>query len=309
MATSSATSGTKELSLQTLLEMNDIPEFANEPGPGHYLNHESSGFNSIGVQRLAKNLSAPEVSFPKTGWDKWNKVVISKSHEGGGKCRDSPGIAYHPKDQTLAGPSTKIGSSTRPPLSGSLGKDSPGPTYNVRKTYDPDAAAEGAKNKQFGKAERFRSFDKSGGLGPGQYDRKGELEGGTGRTFGVGRYAFKKVCTPGWETEGCGKASPGVGPPLWSDITDVGNKKGQKNPFTIGKSERFPEAKTQNFPGPGHYRQDALDCGKTCFMKNGPVLTGMKRANSCCFGTKPRKPRFRILLAQNTAERGAWGYL
>merc|ERR1719310_193068 len=313
MAASGNASGTSNggLSLQTVLEMNDIPEFANEPGPGHYLNHESSGFNSIGVQRLAKNASAPEVSFPKTGWDKWNKVVISKAHEGGSKCRDSPGFAYHPKEQNLAGPSAKIGSSTRPPLSGTLGKDSPGPTYNVRdapRAEDRLATNEESKNKAFGKAERFR-MDKSGGLGPGQYDRKGELEGGTGRSFGVGRYAYKKVCTPGWETEGAGRASPGVGPPLWSDITDVGNKKGQKHPFTIGKAERFPEAKTQGFPGPGHYRQDERDVGKTSFMKNGPILTGTKRANSCCFGSKPRKPRFRILLAQLTAERGGWGYL
>lgn len=65
-------------SVSAQLELNDIPESAHEPGPGHYFGPDSQGFNAMGKQLFSKCRSAPEVSLPRTGWENWQKVTVSK---------------------------------------------------------------------------------------------------------------------------------------------------------------------------------------------------------------------------------------
>eukprot|EP00441_Pelagodinium_beii_P027074 CAMPEP_0197659256 /NCGR_PEP_ID=MMETSP1338-20131121/46871_1 /TAXON_ID=43686 ORGANISM="Pelagodinium beii, Strain RCC1491" /NCGR_SAMPLE_ID=MMETSP1338 /ASSEMBLY_ACC=CAM_ASM_000754 /LENGTH=322 /DNA_ID=CAMNT_0043236093 /DNA_START=92 /DNA_END=1062 /DNA_ORIENTATION=+ len=149
------------MSIQSQLELNDIPESANEPGPGHYFGPESIGFSALGKQKFSKCRSAPEISLPKTGWDNWEKVIVSKAHEGTGKCRTSAGFTNEvPGGLSDAG--TKIGTSLRPDLAASLGVDpngSPGPTYNIRDVPSAQIGEapphKARENKSFGLANRF----------------------------------------------------------------------------------------------------------------------------------------------------------
>jgi hypothetical protein len=288
----------KNESLQTQLERNDVPLSAFEPGPGHYFGPASPGFSSLGKQ-ITKKGSAPEVGFAKTGWKQWEKVVISKHHEGGNRCRLGPGHCYTPADDGLDKLGTKIGKGLRP----KMGVDpdaSPGPAYNIRDCPEIGEHLASPKDKSFGISERFRK--KTGGtqLGPGEYAARPTLNLATGRSFGIHRAAYDKVIRPGWETEGCGKASPGVGPPMWKDL-----KKDGSGAYSIGKGARFTEAKSQDFPGPGKYRQTEKDVGAT--LAKGSVCSDAQRPGSIKFGKGPKKPRFRIQLAMNCPNSG-WGY-
>merc|ERR550537_47806 len=80
----------REISVQAQLDANDVPEFANEPGPGHYFGPENHGFSSLGNQKFSKCPSAPEVKFAHTGWQEWRGVVISKGHSNAFKLVESP---------------------------------------------------------------------------------------------------------------------------------------------------------------------------------------------------------------------------
>lgn len=305
MARSSASSP----SVQAQLELNDIPVAANEPGPGHYYGEGSAGFSSFGEQRIAKCASAPSHSFPN-GWDKWGKVFISKSHGAIFMGREGE-YRYNPQipgcNDGLSTISTTVGKALRPGLEKSLGIDphgSPGPQYNVRD--DPPRMEDrlaAPKDKSFGKSERFAK-ERAGSLGPGQYTSKDvALRSETGRTFGVGRAAYDKVLRPGWETEGQCKTSPGVGPPMWRDL----KRDGGRGACPFSTANRFPKEKGTDVPGPGMYRQSERDMGAT--MANGSVCAEARRPASTKFGvTMPKKPRFRMHLANNTSKNAGWGY-
>lgn len=290
------------MSLQSQIEANDVPDFANEPGPGHYFNADSANFSSLGEQKLSKCSSAPAMGFPHTNWGHWNKIVISKAHEGTGKCREGHGFTCTPKEERCL-QSMKMGTSVRPAMSEGMGADSPGPTYNLRDIpgLEDRPSAQNGKNKSFGMGQRFRK-DRAGGLGPGQYDKKELLNGDSGRSFGIGRPAYEKVIRPGWEEDFRGKTSPGVGPPL-----DKAMHTGCA-PFTMSQAERFPAPRRNPDPGPGHYRQDERAMVRTTNMRSGSASADTRRPPSCKMGKPSKKPRYRILLAQRTAIHSGWGY-
>jgi len=294
--------GGKVLSIQAQLEANDTPEFANEPGPGHYFGPENHGFSSMGQQKFAKCPSAPEIGFAQTGWQEWKKVIISKGHENAYKLRDSPGAVYALPESSLSKKTCVIGTGQRPDLSISLGMNpagSPGPKYNTRdsKVQDIKVTREqmNSKTDRFDTGHRFQ--------GPGPYSRKDvALNVGTGKSFGIGRAAYDKVIRPGWESEGQCKVSSKIGErSVWTDI--------EKNPTShapsIGNAPRFPKDRVAaNTPGPGQYRRDERDVGRC-----SSVCSDTRTPTGAPFGRRlPRKPRFRQMLAMTTALRGGWGY-
>lgn len=293
----------KEMSIQAQLEANDIPEYANEPGPGHYFGPENNGFSSLGPQKFAKCPSAPEIGFAKTGWQEWKKVIISKGHEGAYKLRDSPGAVYKLPLDSLNKMGTVMGTSTRPDLSLSLGMNpdgSPGPKYNIRdsKHADIKVTREQFNSKTDRFAERHGSFQ-----GPGPYSRKDvALNVGNGRSFGIGRAAYEKVIRPGWEKDGQCRVSTKIGErKVWTDIT----KDPSSNAHSIGKAPRFPKDRAAAMsPGPGQYRRDEKDLAKC-----NSICSDARNPSGAPFGRRmPRKPRFRMVLAVNTAKHGGWGY-
>ncbi|CAE7559804.1 unnamed protein product, partial [Symbiodinium sp. KB8] len=149
-------------SVSAQLELNDIPESAHEPGPGHYFGPDSQGFNALGKQMFSKCRSAPEISLPRTGWDEWQKVTVSKASQGTNLGRESPSCAYT-VPSTLEGQAPKVGTSLRPDLAASLGVDphgSPGPMYNIRESgmmqLGIGRVVKSRENKSFGCADRFR---------------------------------------------------------------------------------------------------------------------------------------------------------
>lgn len=291
-------------SVQHLLELGDVPESANEPGPGHYFGPDSQGFSSLGPQRFAKHRSAPNISLPRTGWNDWEKVCISKVHSRSMAGRESPGAAYDISGK-LGEKTTKFGKGLRPPLSQVDPHGSPGPIYNVRDAPGQSIGygvceTEGKKNKGFGNASRF-SRDKVGkDVGPGEYGRKdSSMNLGSGKSIGSGREAWQKVCTPGWECEGRCRSSPGPGPPMWRDISRDGSAGGR-----FGTAERFPKGKVDHSsPGPGEYRRAERDVGNS---RQHVSDTRTPQVNS--FGMKPKKPRFRPALAMKCNQHGGWGY-
>merc|ERR1719326_356963 len=115
----------REISIQAQLEANDVPEFANESGPGHYFGPENNGFSSLGQQKFSKCASAPEIEFARTGWQEWRKVIISKGHEGPTKLRDSPGAVYD-LPECLDKKAPVVGTGQRPDLSMSMGMNPAG---------------------------------------------------------------------------------------------------------------------------------------------------------------------------------------
>lgn len=229
--------------------------------------------------------------------------MVTKAHEDAFRCREGPGHAYHPRNGALGKKTTKIGTSLRPDMSTTLGVDphgSPGPGYNLRDVPKAEDRMHGPEDAAFGKSHRF-SKDAVNAIGPGQYAPKATgLNGNTGKSFSVGRSAYNKVIRPGWETEGQCKTSPGVGPPLWSNI----NKDGSRA-MSIGHAERFPRSSSGCSPGPGAYNRDERDVSRQA----GSICSDTRSPSSFRFGRTPTKPRFRQLLAANTAKRGAWGYL
>lgn len=295
------------MSIQSQLELNDIPESANEPGPGHYFGPESIGFSALGKQKFSKCRSAPEISLPKTGWDNWEKVIISKAHEGTGKCRTSAGFTNEVPGG-LSDQAVKIGTSLRPDLAASLGVDpngSPGPTYNIRDVPSAQIGEapphKARENKSFGLANRFPTDMRNAGLGPGQYRRKDSaISTGNGRSIGTGRASWEKVITPGWEVEGQCRSSPGVGPPRWTDI----NKDGSQA-MTVPKAERFPKKSYSTIsPGPVYNQYERS------VSRPRQFLSDTRTVSTASFSKPPKKPRFRLMLATNAAgaKHGMWGY-
>jgi hypothetical protein len=292
----------KTLSIQAQLEANDVPEFANEPGPGHYFGPENHGFSSMGQQKFSKSASAPSIEFARTGWQEWKKVIISKGHEGAYKLRDSPGAVYALPGDSLNKQGCVIGTGQRPDLSMSLGMNpdgSPGPKYNVRdaKVQEIKMTREtfNSKTDRFDEGHRFQ--------GPGPYSRKDvALNVGSGRSFGIGRAAYEKVITPGWEQKGQCRVSSKLGEKtVWTDI----NKNPSSNAHYIGNASRFPKDKVAAMsPGPGQYRRDERDMSR-CVS----VCSDSRNPSGAPFGRRmPRKPRFRQMLAMTTAKHGGWGY-
>lgn len=303
-------------SIASQLDLNDIPDGAEEPGPGHYFGPESSGFSSLGIQRFSKNRSEPTISMANTNWDDWKKVHISKGHVAGAKGRDAPGPGTYAickkggdleELSTLGKSAPKVGSSLRQDLSYTLGVDphgSPGPAYNIatlnhRAGVISNKSAE--KSVRFGKQGRFQ-MPPALDVGPGQYDRKDvALSGGTGKSFGIGRVFYDKVIRPGWEREGQGKEGSGPGPPLWRDIDKEGSR-----PHAIPKARRFKEDREKvNTPGPGAYDRDERNVSS---LKS--VCSDTKNPGGCKFGKPPRKPRLRqnLALVISNAQGGMWGY-
>jgi len=292
----------KEVSIQAQLEANDVPEFANEPGPGHYFGPDNNGFSSMGKQYFAKSASAPQFEFSRTGWKEWEKVIISKGHENAYKLRDSPGAVYGLPPDSLTKMGTVIGTGQRPDLSMSLGMNpdgSPGPKYNIRESKPAEIKI---TREQFNsKTDRFDEGHKF--QGPGPYSRKDvALNLHNGRSFGIGRAAYEKVIRPGWEKDGQCRVSSKIGErTVWQDIT--------KDPVsqapTIGSASRFPKDKAAAMsPGPGQYRRDERDLSKC-----NSVCSDTKNPGGAPFGRRmPRKPRFRQMLAMTTAKHGGWGY-
>lgn len=274
-------------SIQALLDQGDIPDLSLEPGPGYYFHPESSCYSSFAEQKFSKCASAPEFSLPKTGWDEWKGTIISKDHNKLFAGKDSPGAIYQVPDG-LNRKAAKIGTSVRPNVNLTIG-DSPGPSINI---CDVRGQSMGElSHEDFGKSRRF-TVDKRGQIGPGQYARKDfALNSGTGKSIGVGRSAYDKVITPGYESENQCRASPGVGPPLWKDWENTSTKNKSSN--SLGRANRFPKSQYENCsPGPGAYQNDK----------------STDRGTTTSFGSRPKKPRFRALLAQQTAKNGGWGY-
>lgn len=304
-------------SIAAQLEMNDIPDGAEEPGPGHYFGPESSGFSSLGIQRFSKNRSEPTISIANTNWDNWAKVHISKGHVAGAKGRDAPGPGTYAATKrggdmselsTLGKMAPKVGSSLRQDLSYTLGVDphgSPGPaTYPHFAGIEESALcgnARAEKSVRIGKEPRFQ-LPPGLEVGPGQYDRKDvALSGSTGKSFGIGRSYYDKVIRPGWEREGQGKESSGPGPPLWRDIDKEGSR-----PHAIPKAMRFKEDREKvNTPGPGAYDRNERNVST---LKS--VCSDTRNPGGCRFGKPPRKPRLRqqLALVISNAQGGMWGY-
>jgi len=335
--------GHREVSIQAQLEMNDVPEYANEPGPGHYFGPESKGFSSISNKYAKEGLFQDKmIEFPRTGWPHWKKVIISKGHEGPYKLRDSPGCVYAMPESTVTkktysireGTGSDFPAATRPDLSLSLGmnpKGSPGPAqYNTREVRSA-ASGYGCMGQQGIKAERFESRTHKG---PGPYSRKDvALNPSTGKSFGCPRSSYDKVIRPGWEKDGMCKTSSkigeaDIGPGLSNYIFEDGvwkEKSGKLNlgrAYSIGSAERFPkDRRSAASPGPGQYKRDERDISK-CVHKDtkglcdgskepfqGCVVSDTRNPSGAPFGRRmPRKPRFRQMLALQTSERAGWGY-
>merc|ERR1719167_689500 len=113
--------------------------------------------------------------------------------------------------------------------------------------------------KGFGGSDRFRDSPACGGCGPGEYPRKDSaLNLGSGRSMGNGRAAWQRVITPGWEIEGRCQASPGPGAPLWTDIKNEGSRA-----CGFSRADRFRGSKSDKSPGPGYYKRNERDVGRT----------------------------------------------
>jgi hypothetical protein len=68
----------------------------------------------------------------------------------------------------------------------------------------------------------------------------------TGKSFGLGFGAYKKVVCPGWETAGRGQAGHGPGEPLWFDRLDP--KTNNVKTHAIGKAPRWARSKYYLLP-------------------------------------------------------------
>lgn len=298
------------ISITKQLELNDVPVCAHEPGPGHYFGPDSKGFSSLEKNPFSGSQSAPAISLPRTGWDEWSNVVISKGHAATFKARDSPGAAYQ-VPTTLSKLGAKIGTSLRPDLNLSLGIDphgSPGPTVNLRDQQAESEAVASRKDKGFGQAPRFGAERRNNNIGPGQYARKDfALSLDVGKTIGCGRQAWEKVVTPGWEVEGRCRASPGPGPPLSSDVVSKDGTKFIGNRVcSIGKAERFPASRYESCsPGPAAYRSPMSQREERLHHSTSTTSSG-KPINS--WGAAAKKPRFRMVLALNCSKNSGWGY-
>lgn len=310
-------------SVSAQLELNDIPESAHEPGPGHYFGPDSQGFNALGKQMFSKCRSAPEISLPRTGWDEWQKVTVSKASQGTNLGRESPSCAYT-VPSTLEGQAPKVGTSLRPDLAASLGVDphgSPGPMYNIRESgmmqLGIGRVVKSRENKSFGCADRFRGDARGTSIGPGQYRRKDfALRGDNGRSIGTGRQAWEKVVTPGWECEGRCRASPGVGPPLWTDVSKDGSPG-----VSMPRADRFPRtAYASCSPGPIYTLPNEREAKFASKAQKKPLPAEKKVMEKAKLkppppppptcGKPPKKPRFRMHLVHSLsgAKHGMWGY-
>jgi hypothetical protein len=316
-------------SLASRLEQNDTYEFMNEPGPGHYYGPDSAGFSGFRSNKdptiLSKSSSAPEISFAKTGWDRWERVAISKGHEKSMGGKDSPGT-LHELPRALSNISAKFASrdfvrkgSTSHATSGMRPAlqhpgCSPGPNYapknefvgsalddawkrsvRVARARNGDFDDPGRPDKKQGKAERFTPT-RAEGLDDKQIYLNKAITGptGTGKSFGNGRAAWEKVQTPGIECERYGKTSPGPGPSVRAG--------GRGLSAPMGKAERFPRSTFDtDSPGPAAYSQNQHDC-------SNPKLLTSPAPGQCHFGVASKKPRFRQVAAMHCSPHGCWGY-
>lgn len=284
----------------------------DDPGPGQYFGPESAGFNALGDQRFSKNKSAPHVSIPRTGWDNWGKVFVTKGHVAGQRGRDAPGCGtYLTEEAQLSSLNTRsgrrIGKGVRPGMEKSLGIDpygSPGPSYDIRTRHHRILNTTGAaESVRFGRADRWKDTAPGARLnvGPGQYARKDSairLDPAIGRSFANGWKSVRKQHPgPGYEQKGFEGHGPGE--PLWKDI----QKNGEKSHY-IPKEKRFKlqELQQSTTPGPGAYDRTERDVSnKSCF------ISGMRSASACSFGKPAKKARFRQRMAA-LCPHGMWGY-
>lgn len=315
----------KEVSIQAQLEMNDVPEYANEPGPGHYFGPESKGFSSLANKYAKEGLFQDKmIEFPRTGWPEWKKVIISKGHEGPYKLRDSPGCVYAVPESSITKKTFSVREDTgsdfpaasRPDLSLSLGmnpKGSPGPaTYNTREVRAPVAA--GKHGKVYGQMDsRAERFENRTHKGPGPYSRKDvALNPSTGRSFGCARSCYDKVIRPGWEKDGQCKTSSkigegtDIGPGISNYVFEDGcwREKGyyvgdRLQPFSrhvgrahsIGTAERFPRDRVAaSTPGPGQYKRDERDVAKCVHKDTKGLRNGEKEPFQGCVVSDTRNP-------------------
>lgn len=242
------------------------------------------------------------------------------------------------------GPAPKKWTNDPVQLARSLGLDpyaSPGPTYKLPDPWEKlnrspakeaaatvpapspsSLAAPTVTTATFGNADRF--FIKREDYKNLEYTRKDDsIQFHTGRSLGVGRNAYDKVIRPGWETEGQCKASPGIGPPMWSQLLEpeLDEKKYPKEAPLVkqrGKfanAQRFPRSADETCsPGPGKYdRNDGcIQSPPQKPKKKTPVPSPSSLASSTnkigTFGKKPVKPRFRPDLAMLCGKHGGWGY-
>lgn len=307
-------SGQLSKSIHAQLEQNDVPEFANEPGPGHYWGPDSVGFTSFTKDpTLAKSISAPAPSFPKTGWPEWRRVHISKGHERSMGCLESPD-AFYSVPEGLSKKAAPMSISTRPPLNAAT--CSPGPKYLLDHPSQAasmeqawNRAVRCAKTKgielaehhpdgKFSKAERFPGGRQEGLEDKQMYIKTNEKSTlkGSGKSIGNGRAAWEKVLTPGYEAAFLGRTSPGVGPPLPVPGTKVGAK--------IGTAQRFPRS-TYSTAGPGPAGYDVDHKGVAA---KSHFVSDTKNPTAMSFGKVSKKPRFRVLAAVHGSPHGCWGY-
>lgn len=323
-------------STMTHLDANDLPEGADEPGPGHYWNPSSTSWSSFGPQKFSKCASAPEISFGvkknKEGREIYEKVRITNGHHPSAG-RTSPGPIYQ-HDSSLNRAGAKVGTGNRPDLAYSGGCDpygSPGPcTYNVDKTLehlaDEDAshhrphtsseaerrhAKDPANNRMYNTFGNYRRFkaDEIQKVGPDTYDRKDHaLRLGTGKSFGCSGFHYDKVIRPGWEREGVCKTSKGVGPPMRESLTEPMPASPKATSLgrraqSMGRAERFPADKQQaQIPGPGNYERNERGMANL-----GSSMSDTRSPSGCRFGRQPKKPRFRPHLALHCSN-SCWGY-
>jgi len=318
-------------SLQTLLEFNDIPDFANEPGPGHYFGPGSQCFSSLGKQKISGSKSSPEIGFAHTGWKEWENVLVTKGHAETMKGRVSPGPAYssdglskkatvfgapnlRPDQRQASEPASQLRSYLK-----EIGVDpngSPGPQYDVRDKSCSKVWPEHKKDQGFGRSLRFpvrKTGNEDAPLG-NQTDKA--LNPGTGKSFGSGRSAFDKVTRPGLEKDFLCREGPGIGPPLWTDYSKGSGGTSFARPKILPKDQSPAKKKSLAAtegrkkdpyetisPGPAAYRQL-----ERSVSSSRQVISDTRTPSSCRFGDASKKPRCRLLLASNTSKRGSWGY-
>ena len=83
-------------------------------------------------------------------------------------------------------------------------------------------------------------------------------------------------CGPAWKTPSKANETPKkTGPSKGYNINYKANEEGFRS-YTIGKSERFPKKKVDNYPGPGHYPIDSAE-KKAGYMAKWASTKGYSR--------------------------------
>lgn len=267
------------------------------PGPGHYFGPDSKGFSSTGPGSLSQTASAPSVTIARTGWDDWQKTLITRKHRGHTTAPD-PG-KYEVALSSLSQKGVSVARDKRFAKKAAT-TASPGPVYDVREQHCKTGSTDIVGNNalRFNNSERFRG-DMSGiNVGPGQYDRKDaaiKVDFSHGKSFGIGWKAYDKVIRPGWEQEGQGRAGPGVGPPMWEETDKLPNK------HAIPRAKRFQKPQDA-VPGPGAYTRSERDLSR---LKS--TISDTRNPRMTKFGKPTTKPRLRFNVLSQCRD-GNWGY-